>query len=499
MRSTFLKSMMKLTWIMLLASVVVTSCKKEEEEPKLLVEDGLYLAGDATALEAPELSGLMMAGRNEAASNAERDGMFEKYMAIKGTGGFNIIEVIGGKPTYYGPGTLETVNLAGEREQPNVSIQIGTYSESSNKFTVPADGMYHIIMDKTLGKIAIVPVSKWAIIGGATAVGWSDTELPLVGAFSTSSMKYELTGLTLRTGDFKFRHGGGWKIEIEGAEVKANSNFGGTISGTLPNLVPSLEAGAGNYALAKANEGVYTVTMEWTLADGFKAKLTKTADVAPLDYPEELFMIGNALNKEDSDSDGTPDGWQWTLTDAPMVPVHSKSHLFWKIVWLEEGGEFKFAPQKAWAGDFGKTGTATDGIFGKGGENIPVPGTSGYYMVVVNFETEQIAVVEPKVYLIGNTIGSWDTANPDALFTVDNANHVITITKTLANDDLRMYAWFTAANWFTDWWQSEFIILNGKIELRGKGNDQERVKPAAGSYKIDLNFKTGDGAITPVV
>ena len=55
-----------------------------------------------------------------------------------------------------------------------------------------------------------------------------------------------------------------------------------------------------------------------------------------------------------------------------------------------------------------------------------------------------------------------------------------------------MYAWHP---WFTDWWQSEFIILDNKIEFRGKGGDQTRVPVTAGSHTIDLNFQTGAGEI----
>lgn len=198
-------------------------------------------------------------------------------------------------------------------------------------------------------------------------------------------------------------------------------------------------------------------------------------------FPEALFMIG----------DGVGD-WDWTNTDLPMIPVNSHPNLFWKIVWMNASGEFKFAPQKEWKDDFGKTGTASAGIYDKGGDNIPVAGTAGYYMVVVDLTTNKIAIADPMVYLIGNTIGSWDTGNAAGLFTVDNANGLVTTTKTLAADELRMYAWHP---WFTDWWQSEFIILEGKIAFRGTGGDQTRVTVTAGSHTINLNFKTGDGAI----
>jgi starch-binding outer membrane protein SusE/F len=125
--------------------------------------------------------------------------------------------------------------------------------------------------------------------------------------------------------------------------------------------------------------------------------------------------------------------------------------------------------------------------------------------VVVNLEEEKIAVVDPKVYLIGNTVDSWDTANPETLFTVDNENEVVTITKDLKADELRMHVWFDDADWFTkplgegtqvSWWQVEFIVLEGKIEFRGTGGDQTRVVVEEANYTIDLNFKDGTGSIT---
>jgi hypothetical protein len=45
-----------------------------------------------------------------------------------------------------------------------------------------------------------------------------------------------------------------------------------------------------------------------------------------------------------------------------------------------------------------------------------------------------------------------------------------------------------------DWWKSEFIILGGKIEYRGTGEDQERAMGNAGQ-KAYLNFIDNKGAI----
>lgn len=210
------------------------------------------------------------------------------------------------------------------------------------------------------------------------------------------------------------------------------------------------------------------------------------SDIQFSTYPTSLYMIGDGIISDASHQ------WDWSV-DLPMIPVNGQPNLFWKIVWMNGSGGFKMNSAKAWNGnEFGKTGNATNGVFNKGGDNIPVPVTAGYYMVVVDFATGKIAIADPKVYLMGETIGSWNTENAAGLFTVDNANSVITVTKPLDAKELRMYAWHP---WFTDWWRSEFIILGGKIEFRGNGGDQSRVTVSAGTNKIDLNFKTGDGSI----
>ncbi len=205
------------------------------------------------------------------------------------------------------------------------------------------------------------------------------------------------------------------------------------------------------------------------------------------DVPQELFMIGSSVG-----------GWDWSEVNLPMYPVHSKDGMFWKIVWVDadiEDPGFKFAPQRDWMDDFGWDGNdPADEIYGIGGSNFVVENT-GYYMVVVNWESQEVSITAPQVYLIGDTIDSWDTAAEGALFTVDNENEVVTITRELAAAELRMYAWFDKG-WFTDWWQSEFIILDGEIEFRGDGDDQERVNlEADGEYTIDLNFRTNEGSI----
>lgn len=203
-------------------------------------------------------------------------------------------------------------------------------------------------------------------------------------------------------------------------------------------------------------------------------------------FPPELYMTGSGVGTDAED-------WNWNGS-LQFVPVHSHPELFWKIVWMKGAGEFKIAPQAAWTGgDFGKTGDAVDGVYQRGGDNIPVPTEAGYYMVVVDLAKGTIEITEPKVYGMGGSFGGWDAAKPENLFTVDNANEVIKFEGVPATDNLRMHV--AASTLACDWWRAEFSIIGGKIEFRGTGDDQAAV-PVTANDIISLNFKAGTGTIT---
>ena len=488
MKKDQLSMLLRASMLMLAFVFVFSACKKDDDDDDkdpVLVEDGIYIKGDATPYTELNADAQFVNGINEV-GQVERSGMFEMYTTLEAGATFQVIEVEGTTQTTWGPATNEDIVLAGENDQIHATVQKGALG-NSGEFSVDADGMYQVTIDKNTGTYVIAPVTHWAIIGGATELGWSDTELPLVGSFNATEMTWELEGLILRTGNFKFRFSNGWKIEVSGDSVKVNTNFGGVTQGTLPNLSTTLVRGGADYLLGADQEGVYTVTIKWTATDGYTSSLVKTANVEPLDYPEQLYMIGASIG-----------GWDWATNAIEMVPVNSKAHLFWKIVWLEaDSTGIKFNSALEWNGDeFGKAGDIANDIFAFGGDNIPVPGPTGYYMVTVNFETSEIAITQPMVYLIGDPVGNWDAGVEANLFTVDNENMLVTITKELAAGNLRMYAWMDKG-WFTDWWQSEFRInpADGNIEYRGTGGDQEAVPVIAGTTTINLNFKDGTGTI----
>ena len=473
MKKSKFKILLNHSWFILLALMIASSaCKKDDDDddgpPPIPVEDGTYVIGNSTSYTALVAKGTMEDGIDDVAE-ALRDGMYVKYISVSATGdGFNVVIKTGATETTYGPATNNTdADL----------IQRGTLG-TSGAFSVPTDGLYYFVIDVSSNTYFIAPALKWGIIGESVGDWGTDIEIVMSGAWSKEAVSWETTDIEMREGPFKFRQIGSWKVVMD--DYAANTNFGGVVSGTLPDLTTTFVNGGDNYELALDQEGMYTIALTWTDTDGFSSALTKTDDVEPPpEYFEELFMIGPGVS-------------DWN-TNLPMVAVYGNPQLFWKIVWITEGEEFKFRPDDTWGGDeFGFDTDLGDGEYTIGDASNLIMNATEYYMVVVDLELNLISVVDPTVYLIGDCVGGWGQAVPENMFTVDNPNEVLTLTKELLDGDLRMYA---AHSYFFDWWHVEFMIFNDVIEFRADGGDQDRITLTAAEYTIELNFKTGAGSI----
>ena len=219
MKNRILNRLFKLTLLVLMASVVMVSCKDDEDDdptPPVIVLDGYYIKGAGTALTALEEEGLMKVARNEV-TQLDRAELFEIYIAVEaGTDGFNIVMVSGSTQKTYGPGAdfalVDAANL--DVEEPQAGLWRGSLAETADKFTVPTDGLYHIAFDKEL-MIVVMAKVEWGVIGGATPGGWgASTPLP-ESAFDLNSMKFEIAEITMLANEWKFRYSNGWKIILD--------------------------------------------------------------------------------------------------------------------------------------------------------------------------------------------------------------------------------------------------------------------------------------------
>lgn len=489
-------------WAMVIALMLnLTACGSDDDVDDEIddiinqgpsLDDGYYIVGSAISADTTEAN-LLVAGQVNGdgigASPQDRAGFFEGYVYME-SGSFSFIKVVGEEITEIGGGHEEVM----DGDPDPITIYVGATTADGAAATSPVEGsLVHVSIDETTGQYVVIPVNYWEVIGTATEDGWGSGQELTQKSASADEVVFEGTSIVLRSGDFKLRFNSNWSMNLEEEECDAATtaclnyftNFGGTID--------ELVHGGGDIAFG-GTDGAYTVTLTYTPGEGnsISASLTRTGDVEALpEYPAELHMIGATIG-----------GWDWATNGIQMTPVHSNPHLFWGIVWMDaEAADpgVKFAPQQEWNGDFGITGEATGGVYAKGSDNVPAPETSGYYSVVVNLEAETVEVNEPLVYGIGDAFGGWDAATEDFKFTVDNENKVLTSIPFVADAELRIH--MTASTMtqsestdLVEWWQAEFVPLEGVIEYRGTGGDQARTAVTAGQT-VSLDFVNGTATI----
>ncbi|HBX44540.1 SusF/SusE family outer membrane protein [Limibacterium fermenti] len=223
----------------------------------------------------------------------------------------------------------------------------------------------------------------------------------------------------------------------------------------------------------------------------------------PMVMPENIYLAGNIT-----------DNWNWNKA-TEMVPVHSAEGKFWAIQYLGKTSEnadaqIKFNTVKAGDAAFGSNDITIDeksvdlaGITTNDDGNIVI-GTPGWYIVVVtttiNGRSYEYAVEfhAPYVYLQGDINGgNWGTTDAAYRFTVPDLSagasaEFVSPAFTAPSGDGGVRASIVLEGY--DWWKTEFIVLNNKLEYRGAGEDQDRVAGKTGQ-KLYINFTAKTGKI----
>jgi len=496
MKMKIVNNMFKVTLLVLMAAMVMVSCNKDEEEdppPPVVVLDGYYVMGAGTGATALNDNGIMSVARNEV-TQEDRAELMEIYMAVTaGADGFNITMVSGATQTTYGPGADFAEVAAGDldAEEPQAGLWRGSLVETTDKFTVPTDGLYHIAFDTEL-MIVVMAKVEWGAIGAATPGGWSGSTAMPMGAFDLASITFEIPEITMLENEYKFRYSDGWKIELDTnfnngtstAGLKVNANFGGTID--------ALVAGGDN--MSNDAYAVYKLTMKWELGVGHTAAIEYVKEAEPLaTYPDSMFVVGA----------GTAYGWD-TPGDHLDAIFHKAAGgapsegIYWKICHIEAGQGFKVSDAGWGSFNFGYAEIEefdTEGVevIDNGG-NMDIA-TSGMYMLVLNLRDEMVkfSVTPAEVYGMGGAFGGWDIEdNPDFLFTVDNVAKTVTSPAVAADDNIRMYA---QHHWIDAWWNAEFNVYTDVIEYRNDSGDDQEAVPGTAGQVVTLMFDDNTGSI----
>lgn len=471
-----------------------TSCEEGNDNWRVITkaQPGAYIIGDATVYSATATSSqLVPAPLDNAPEGTNVVGI---YTWLKASGNFTILSVDEkGNQVSYGKGDVVT-------SAPAETVALAT---GGTPFTVAKDGLYYVAMNKADNQLTLIPAT-FGIIGDATPLQWNG-ETAMQASYNETQLTVEFTisDVTLDKKEMKFRYSGDWGLEFpyQGGKVKLHTNMGynGDDASAISEAFSECKGGGANFKVGKV--GVYTITLKLNLRTGqFAVKAVCTAeDVSSATLPEKMFVIG--------------DPWDWKWENTPeMIPVHSHEGIFWGIYYIKANQGIKFNNETSSdTGDnFGVENEDPKGYgeYPSGGSNLKVA-DEGYYLVIVSCSlsadkssvNKKIVLAEPQLNLIGDCAGGWAKEGEPAKlisFTLesDGTYQATTIYNApvehpeQVEGELRMYVTIADA----DWWQSEFMIFDGKVKYRGAGTDQERVKTGNGK-RVILDFRTNTGSV----
>ena len=462
-------------------AVSFTACEKNTPtNPDLdnVVSDGMYVIGEAVGVTDINTAAnlLMCQGVNEklmdvdkkSFEEAQRVGMYEKYLYLESGKDFSLVFLDGDAQTIYG-GTLV---------EKDITTDLGTVSgywcalEENVKMQVPATGFYHVVLDLNKNnndldgaggaQIIIAPVS-WGISGDMN--GWGMTLGTKAGDNNTTTWTW--SNVEIAAGStFKFKDEKGWKIWLDGEtqQVSAHSNLGA-----------DMKQGGDNIAVAEG--GVYDIVLTWKLAKGAMAnsysyELKKKGDLT-LNPATFVVGISGTMNGWADPSGLTLAKYDAAASNVTDAVTKAGTYVFnLSGVTFAAGAEFKFRSNGAWLGLADVTATGV--TLSEANNNIT--GVEGAYDI--------------KITIV------WDGAKMTSFqadFTVGTPSEVvykdITVTGIVPAGWSKCYIWaWNDTENFTGgvWPGEELTIENGKVS---KTFSQVGVP-------ISVIFSNGDGAQT---
>lgn len=384
-----------------------TGCDPDEGPDEPILEDGIFVTGEATGYTGNDAKASFSTAKNEVCQS-ERASLYETYIALESGKAFQISVVAGGTETLWGPGTDFTSGTGGN-DEPQTAFQYGDIAAGATSFEVPSNGLYHVAFDTEVAKAVIIPVNSLGIIGDAAA-GWSDDVVFTASVFDTTTITYSGSNVELGpTGSFKFRMNNGWKVSIDTSDavtcdnngtptngLKLNTNFGATTNA----LASDLEPGGLNYSVGSDGifqSGIYDVDLTWTAGTGWTSTFNRTADLI-VDYSAvEFGFIGDGL-----DNMGNQHNWDDGSTLYNQAPTVDGDNLVWfydDVVVNSIGGGFKIREGQDWSGhvlgfsNVALTGTWAGNFTGNDDDNfLPTNSGTGDFTLTISTITNEIGL-----------------------------------------------------------------------------------------------------------
>ncbi|HCV51666.1 hypothetical protein OAH27_00415 [Saprospiraceae bacterium] len=366
------------------------------------VSNGLYLA----ATGADPSSTAALSAENVGApdfSAAPRDGYNAGYMWLE-AGSYNVVVITEKEVTATIGGTLSVEDDGASLCDGTSYMRVETAVDGP-AFDIGTSGLYKVAHDAMRNELILFQITNANLIGAATPNGWGG-DTPMTGSITTDGGSFSIEDVVLRAGQMKLRFDCRWDIkrliDPNGGLDASNgyemfTNFGGSFD--------DLQPGGANIEVAE--DGLYTITLDWDPRDGWSATQTRTGDAPTLSFDPNDFNWGII-------GDATAGSWD---TDRDMLYKDggNGSHNWFGVVTLAADGQFKLRANDAWDLNLGGT-LMPDGVAStlvNGGDNLSNPGAGAYYIVLNTSDdgatwNATMTNLGWSIIGAGGPAGSWD-------------------------------------------------------------------------------------------
>lgn len=220
-----------------------------------------------------------------------------------------------------------------------------------------------------------------------------------------------------------------------------------------------------------------------------------------LSLPTELYLVGSSIG------DGADKGyWGWW---KPMAPVFGMAGEFYSIIYVPDGGAFKWGESEGdWRG-YSNISTVDDqagaGLSEEDGGNIHVE-HGGWYTLFVESKVGPASVMytfhvyPAAAYVIGNAAGgAWNDGDADWQMTAPEGDGQWESPVFTAAGELRAYIKVPGV----DWWRTEFTLSAGSLYWRTVDIPDNWAANVGDAYsvactpgqKLYVNFNTNTGEV----
>lgn len=434
-------------------------------DPVENVPAGVYVSGSSTEFSRPIATGMLAAKTHE--------NILSHNVWLSTNGGLRIAYVgDDGHPVYYGGKITATDAASG--------VMQCQLEEGNDEISVPAEGLYTLVVSKQTKKLTIIPV-KFFVQGELALNDKGDRVLPLA-KMEYDHLRHVVTWSNADTTQFvlpteyTFAFANAKPVVVSDDNEALADTFATVLTGTGKSVRTNVLNAKYAPLTAKSDvnlrftlKGQYAISVQYSVLDKAFTARVGGEGVEATGLSEQLYMAGTGVGAWNSPQMVT------------MTPVGAAGNgEFWCLRYVEAGKTVALSTSP----DGANSVSAFSSVVGAtiDGNGQATVSQTGLYLVYVDLNRKLLAFEKPEVYGTGECFGGGEVK-------ADIVGDKLSL-NTSSTGALKLYA--TSKYNARDWNTMLLTINNGKLVYPGLNTNNVPAVPVAKQTTVNLNVAEGN-------